>query len=71
MKWASAISEQHTLKAAVREAAERVKADLGGDTPDLIMVFVSNAHRAEYDQVPDIIADICPAETSSAARAEA
>ena len=31
MKWASAISEQHTLKAAVQEAAERVKSDLGGE----------------------------------------
>ena len=62
MKWASAISEQHTLKAAVQEAAERVKADLGGGTPDLLMVFVSNTHRAEYDQVPDIIAEISPVE---------
>ena len=62
MKWASAISEQHTLKAAVQEAAERVKADLGGGTPDLLMVFVSNTYRAEYDQVPDIIADISPVE---------
>ena len=62
MKWASAISEQNTLKAAVREAAERVKADLGSETPDLLMVFVSNTHRAEYDQVPDIIADISPVE---------
>ena len=26
------------------------------------MVFVSNTHRAEYDQVPDIIADISPVE---------
>ena len=60
MKWASAISEQESLKAAVRETTERVKADLGGERPDLLFAFVSNAHRDEYDRVPEIISNICP-----------
>ena len=62
MKWASAISELPDLRDAVQHAARRVKANLDGQRPDLVLAFVSSAHRADYDRVPDLIGEILPVE---------
>jgi small ligand-binding sensory domain FIST len=56
MKWASAISEAPSLAAAVDEAAERVRAELGGARADLVVAFVAREYEAGYPDVPRQIA---------------
>ena len=60
MKWASAISENESLKNAIREATQKVKEDLGDQAPDLLLAFVSNVHQGQYGRVPSYIADTLP-----------
>ena len=60
MQWTSAISEQESLKNAIRETTRKVKDGLGGQTPDLLLAFVSNAHQAQYGRVPSYISDTLP-----------
>ena len=60
MKWASAISENESLKNAIREATRKVKEDLDGQDPDLLLAFVSNAHQGQYGRVPSYISDTLP-----------
>ncbi len=54
MRWASAVSEQFSIKAAVAEAAAKVKGELGGP-PDLAICFVSPHHSPDYDEIPALI----------------
>jgi small ligand-binding sensory domain FIST len=48
MKWASAISTQASLEAAVSEVTQKAMEQLGDDQPDLALVFVSVAFTSEY-----------------------
>ncbi|MEE9248345.1 MAG: FIST N-terminal domain-containing protein [Dehalococcoidia bacterium] len=57
MKWASAISENLSLRSAIGRCAEEVISELDTDTPDLLLAFVSSSHRDEYDDVPGLISD--------------
>ncbi len=57
MKWASAISEEPSLRNAVEQCAQQVVAQLGEEAPDLLLAFVSSSHRDEYDDVPGLISD--------------
>lgn len=52
MRWSSAVSTATPLDAAVREAADAIAADLGGAAPDLLVAFVSEQHRQEYERLP-------------------
>ena len=55
MKWASSVSEEPSLDRAIEKCAIEVRAELGQDTPDLAIIFVSSHHSAEYDWVPDLV----------------
>ncbi|MFQ5934022.1 MAG: FIST N-terminal domain-containing protein [Dehalococcoidia bacterium] len=57
MKWTSAISESLSLDKAVKECAAGVISELGSDTPDLVMAFVSSSHYDNYDKVPKLLTD--------------
>ena len=48
MKWASAISTQASLEAAVTEVTQKAAEQLGEQKPDLALVFVSTAFASEY-----------------------
>ncbi len=48
MKWASAISTQSSLEAAIKEVTEKATEQLGASKPDLALVFVSVAFASEY-----------------------
>lgn len=48
MKWASAISTQASLEAAVTEVTRKTTEQLGEQKPDLALVFVSTAFASEY-----------------------
>ncbi len=48
MKWASAISTQASLEAAVTEVTRKATEQMGEQKPDLALVFVSIAFASEY-----------------------
>jgi len=56
MDWASAVSERVDTRAAVREAAETLKAHRDRP-PDLVLVFISPHHAANFEHVSGWIKD--------------
>ncbi len=52
MKWASSISESEDLKFATHSVCEEIKVQLGNQKPDLIFVFVSPQHKAQWEKLP-------------------
>ena len=57
MRWASAVSQQDTLPAALDEVNAAVREALRGESIDFAIVFVSHHFVAEYDDVPARIRD--------------
>ena len=55
MHWASAVSENVDLPAAVAECASDIRDDMGGRTPDMVVAFVSAHHVDAYVDVPRLI----------------
>jgi len=51
VKWASTLSVQPRLEAAVHEATASIGDQMGRISPDLLFVFVSAHHAAEYERV--------------------
>jgi small ligand-binding sensory domain FIST len=60
MKWASAASEDANLERALQRTAGVVRAGLEGARPDLLLVFVSAQHAAQFERVPRLIAAALP-----------
>ena len=56
MKWTSAVSDEADLREAVRDAGRRLVERLGRRDLDLLIVFVSAAHRRRYDELPELLA---------------
>ena len=57
MKWSSALSEKFSLTEAVAECAFKVHQEIGEDSPDLIVAFVSAHHSPEYETLPQLVQD--------------
>ena len=57
MDWASVVSRERVLSAAVEELTEAITSQLGGEKPNLVLGFVSPDHRDNYEQLPDLIHD--------------
>ncbi len=55
MKWFSAISEESSLERAVSAAVKSIRAVFENDPPDLTVVFVSEHHSEEYEDLPELI----------------
>ena len=55
MKWASAISEQTAVESAIEECAVSLRAQLGGDSPDLAVVFASSHYQQNYEAIPELV----------------
>ena len=67
MQWASAISQQNTLRAALSECAATVRSALSAAAgaaadatahPDLAIVFASSEYAADYPNLPNLVADL-------------
>jgi small ligand-binding sensory domain FIST len=56
MKWASTVSDAPQLATAIADAGAALRLQLGSDTPDLILAFISAHHHREYERVPELIA---------------
>ena len=50
------MSDELRLEVAVREVVEQTRSRLGGEAPDLVVVFVSEHHQADYERLPDLVA---------------
>ncbi len=59
MRWASTVSDEPRLEAAIDAAAASIVAQLDGQRPDLVVVFVSAHHQDTYARVPELIAARC------------
>ena len=61
MKWASAISEENDLSAALEECAAKVTKELGPDSPaSLVVVFASATYNEASADVPRILGERFP-----------
>ncbi|MGB3296740.1 MAG: FIST N-terminal domain-containing protein [Phormidesmis sp.] len=55
MKWASAISTQASLEAAVDEVTQKATEQMGGQQPDLAFAFISTAFASEYARLMPLL----------------
>lgn len=55
MKWTSTIATELKIAAAVEQAAEQVFRGLDRQEPDLLLVFVSEEHQAEFAALPGLL----------------
>lgn len=60
MQWVSAISTQPSLELAVDEISQRIVGTLG-NSPDLLLVFISSAFSSEYSRLMPLLHDRLPA----------
>ena len=58
MQWASAISQQNNLRAALSEGAASVRNTLGDAPADLAVVFASSEYAADYANLPDLVSEL-------------
>ncbi len=58
MQWASAISQQNTLRAALSECASSVRSSLGDTAADLAVVFTSSEYADDYAMLPELIGEM-------------
>ena len=56
MQWSSSVSDSTSFTEAVNEASEKILASLGGQSPDLAVVFVSSHHSPAYFTAPEVFA---------------
>ena len=55
MKWASMLCAQPTLEASLEEAVEGIHAQLRGEPPDLVMIFVDPQQPGKYHLVSEVL----------------
>lgn len=58
MQWASAISQQNTLRAALSECVASVRASLGDTAADLAVVFASSEYASDYAGLPELAVEM-------------
>ena len=56
MKWASSASDEANLGEGIKQAADDVRAQLGGERPQLVVAFVSAHHARGFDGLPAAVA---------------
>lgn len=56
MRWASTVSDEPVLGRAVSRVAATLRAQLGDVRPDLLAVFVSAHHAAQFEHLPALLA---------------
>ena len=60
MKWASTVAVTEQLDGAVASASSAIHAQLGGCEPDLVILFASAHHAAQFERVPQLVAAAFP-----------
>ncbi len=60
MRWASALSQERGTAEAIGGAAAQLRAELGGETPHLVLAFASPHHAPAFERVPELVARELP-----------
>jgi small ligand-binding sensory domain FIST len=60
MRWASSVSQDARARAALGEAAARLREGLGGEAPDLVVAFASVHHRERWPDLGAALAGAFP-----------
>jgi small ligand-binding sensory domain FIST len=63
LQWSSAVSDSPSFMEAVEQASKKIIASLGGQRPDLAVVFVSAHHSQSYSEAPEALAKALGAKT--------
>ena len=58
MQWASALSQQNSLRAALSECAASIRANIGDTAADLAVVFASSEYASDYANLPELVAEL-------------
>ena len=58
MQWASALSQQTTLRQALDECAAPIRASMGDTAADLAVVFASSEYASDYADLPAMVAEM-------------
>ena len=58
MQWASALSQQNTLRQALEECAASIRATMGDTAADLAVVFASSEYASDYADLPSMVRDL-------------
>ncbi|PZC48286.1 MAG: Small ligand-binding sensory domain FIST [Chloroflexi bacterium] len=58
MKWASAVSREAHLDAALDACASSLMVDLEGESPDLVLAFASPHFASSYHRLPSIVREL-------------
>ena len=58
MQWASALSQQTTLRQALEECAASIRASMGDTAADLAVVFASSEYASDYAELPAMVAEM-------------
>ena len=57
MKWASTISDRETLEEAMEECVSSIRSEMGENTPDLAVIFLSSHFSSQCEDVPRVLRD--------------
>ncbi len=57
MRWASAVSGHKSIRKAVAQTSQEIQSQLEGRRPDLILIFVSDYFAADYEKIPNLVAE--------------
>jgi len=60
MKWSSVLSHERSPRFAIAEALESIDSDLGGATPDLVLLFAYPSQTDQYQLVVEAIGERFP-----------
>ena len=58
MQWASALSQQNTLRQALEECAASIRATMGDTAADLAVVFASSEYASDYVDLPSMVREL-------------
>ncbi len=58
MQWASALSQQNTLRPALEECAASIRATMGDTAADLAVVFASSEYASDYVDLPAVVREL-------------
>ena len=58
MQWASALSQQNSLRAALSECAASIRANMGDTAADLAVVFASSEYASDYANLPELMGEL-------------
>lgn len=60
MRWASSVAAGVNLSECAQQAAYEIRTQLGGETPDLVIAFISPHFKSSFGQLPALLQEHLP-----------